>query len=240
MNTSIALLAASVLAGLSISAQAAQASNSIETITIAGSHSPIVVGQIAGALTVIDETRIKASGAIGITDLLRTVAGVNIGQTGTSGSLSEIRFRGSESNHVLVLVDGIQINDGGQGGITDFSHLLLANIARIEILRGPQSAVWGSSAIAGVISITTKQASSENIQGTINLALGDRNTQSLSANVSQQVDKLSYTLNASSYKTDGENISREGDEADGYRNNDLSGGINYRFSSSSRSDVRAR
>jgi vitamin B12 transporter len=241
MKIRTTILAAAVLTSLSISAQAQQdSSQNIETITISGTHSPIAVGQIAGSVTVIDETRIQASGAIGITDLLRTVAGVNIGQTGTSGSLSEVRFRGSESNHVMVLVDGIPVNDGGQGGLTDFSHLLLANISRIEILRGPQSAIWGSNAIAGIISITTKRASGENLNANTTAAIGDRGTFSASANIAQQMQNIGFNVNVSTYKTQGENISREGDEADSYSNTDVSGGVNYIINEDNRIDLNAR
>ncbi|MFT6268695.1 MAG: vitamin B12 transporter [Alphaproteobacteria bacterium] len=241
MKTQIAILAAAVLTSLCVSAQAQQKpSEKTEAITILGTHSPVNIGQIAGAITVIDETQIKASGAIGIADLLRTVAGVNVGQTGTSGSLTEVRFRGSESNHIMVLVDGVPINDGGQGGLTDFSHLLVANIARIEILRGPQSAIWGSNAIAGIISISTKKASSEALQVSTKAAVGDHNTFSASAHVAQQLEDLGFNINVSTYKTQGENISREGDEDDGYSNTDLSGGINYQFNDSNRIDLNAR
>lgn len=240
MRTQITVLAAAVLTSLYVSAQAQQASENIETITISGTHSPVVIGQIAGAVTVIDEARIQASGAVGITDLLRTVAGVNIGQSGTSGSLSEIRFRGSESNHIMVLVDGIAVNDGGQGGLTDFSHLLLANIMRIEILRGPQSAIWGSNAIAGIISITTKKTSGKKLQANTSAAIGDRNTLRASAHVAQQLQNIGFNINVSTYKTQGENISREGDEADAYSNTDLSGGLNYQFNDSNRIDFNAR
>lgn len=238
MKTRNTILSAAILSSLSINAFAQK--DEIETISIAGTHTPISVGQIAGSVTVIDETLISASGAIGVTDLLRTVAGVNIGQTGPSGSLTEVRFRGSESNHVMVLVDGIAINDVGQGGITDFSHLLLANVARIEILRGPQSAIWGSNAIAGVISITTKKATSNNVKPSVSLYVGSHNTYGANANASKQSAKLGFFVNASTHKTKGENISREGDENDAYSNNDLSSGINYDFDESNKLSISAR
>lgn len=231
-------LSAALLTSLSISANAQQ--NEIETITIAGTSAPISVGQIAGAVTIIDEVQIKASGAIGISDLLRTVAGVNIGQTGPSGTLTEVRFRGSESNHIMVLVDGVAVNDIGQGGLTDFSHLLLANIARIEILRGPQSAIWGSNAIAGIISITTKQTDSNILQSNATVSVGTRDTFSASASASQQIDKLGFHVNASTHKTAGENISRDGSEKDAYSNTDISGGINYNFDQQNRLIFNAR
>lgn len=238
MQTKITFLAATVLASFSINAY--EQANIIETITIAGTRTPISVGQIAGAVTIIDEARIKASGAIGMTDLLRTVAGVNIGQTGPSGTLTEVRFRGSESNHIMVLVDGVAINDAGQGGLTDFSHLLLANITRIEILRGPQSAIWGSNAIAGVISITTKRGENETIQPSATVSVGTKDTYSASASASQQMEKFGFNINASTYTTAGENISREGEEKDAYSNTDISGGVNYHFNDNNKLTVNAR
>ena len=238
MKTKLALLSAAVLSSLTITTHAQQ--NEMETITVAGAHSPISVGQIAGSVTVIDEARIKASGAIAITDLLRTVAGVNIGQTGPSGSLTELRFRGSESNHIMVLVDGIAINDVGQGGLTDFSHLLLANIARIEILRGPQSAIWGSTAIAGIINIITKRSSAKTMQAGVAIYGGNLSTYGASANASRQADNLGFRINASTHKTKGENISRDGNERDAYSNTDISGGLDYQISDANSLNFTAR
>jgi vitamin B12 transporter len=241
MNTYVFLTAATLSSLSACASFWAQANNyELETITISGTHAPIALRQVAGAVTIIDEKRIKASGAINISDLLRTVAGINIGQSGTSTSLSEVRFRGAESNHVMVLLDGVQINDSGQGDLTDFSHLLLANVSRIEILRGPQSAIWGSNAIAGIISITTNQIKSKSLQGAANIAAGNRHTQSASANISQRLSKLGFSLNASTFNTQGENISRTGDENDGYHNTDVSAGLNYSFDAYNRIDMRAR
>lgn len=238
MKTATTILACAALTSLSINTQAQE--NNIETITIAGTGAPISVGQIAGSVTIIDEVQIRASGALGITDLLRTVAGVNIGQTGPSGSLSEVRFRGSESNHIMVLVDGVAINDVGQGGLTDFSHLLIANVARIEILRGPQSAIWGSNAIAGVISITTKQNNSRTLQSSANISIGTHNTYRAAVSASQQIDELGFNVNASTHKTAGENISRDGEEKDAYSNTDISGGLNYSLNRTNKISVNAR
>lgn len=238
MKTVITILAIAALTSLSPHIHAQD--TNIETITIAGTGAPISLGQIAGSVTIIDEVQIRDSGAIGITDLLRTVAGVNIGQTGPSGSLSEVRFRGSESNHIMVLVDGVAINDVGQGGLTDFSHLLMTNIARIEVLRGPQSAIWGSSAIAGVISITTKQSTNDKLQSSAGISMGTRNTYRANASVSRRIDKVGVNINASTYKTAGENISREGEEKDAYSNTDISGGLNYNFNSNNKLAFNAR
>lgn len=201
----------------------------IETISIVGFRDKLPSPLIAGSVNVIDEAQILASGAISIVDLLRTLPSVNISQSGPIGSLSEIRLRGSESNHVMVLIDGIEINDTGQGGLVDLSHILLTNIERIEVLKGPQSALWGSSAIAGVISITSKQASTKENKGQVKLGLGNRNTTQLSAHASQIIDKLSIALNLNMLDTKGENISRDGNEKDGYNNTSLYSKLAYRF-----------
>jgi vitamin B12 transporter len=256
MKIQYALLASAVLAGLNAHAHAlnttsietslnstvniATATSAVETISITGSRSPIPKPLVAGSVSIIDSAQIKASGALNIAELLRTVAGTNISQTGPSGSLVELRFRGSESNHILVLVDGMPINDLGQGGLVDFSHLMLSQIDRIEILRGPQSAIWGSSAIAGIISVTTKQATTSEFSPTFGLSIGDRDTYQTSLNLSQQKDQLRYSLNASYYETAGENISREGDESDGYTNTTLSSNIAYTFSANNTLQVNAR
>lgn len=228
MKTSRSYLAGVIFTSLTFCVSAEQTST-IETITIKGNSTPIATPFIAGSTSVIDEQTIEASGALSITDLLRTVASVNISQSGGLGSLSELRFRGSESNHVMVLIDGVELNDAAQGGAVDFSHILLNNIERIEVLRGPQSALWGSNAIAGVISISTKSAQNERVRPSIGFSVGDRQTYQANAGVSQKLDSLSYSLNASTLKTSGENISREGNEDDGYKNTGVSAKVSYKI-----------
>jgi len=241
MNSNIAKLAACVLAGLSLHANAAaNNSNSIETISITGSRLPIAKPFVAGSASIIDAAQIEASGALNLGELLRGVAGVNLSQTGPLGSLMELRFRGSESNHVMVLVDGVEINDLGQGGLVDFSHIMLSQVERVEILRGPQSAIWGSNAIAGIISIVTRQPDSEQMRPNLQLTIGDRDTLQTSAGVSQAQDKLSYAINAGLFKTGGENISRSGREQDGYKNTSLSTKLLYQIRAKHSVQLNAR
>ena len=255
MKTRFYILATAVLANLFVHAYAQTLdenstvsevnispsySNTIETISITGSRAPIAKPLVAGSVSIINSAQIKASGAVNISELLRTVAGVNLSQTGPLGSLAEVRFRGSESNHILVLIDGVEINDLGQGGLVDFSHIMLSQVERIEILRGPQSAIWGSSAIAGIISITTKQANSNQLTPELQVAAGDRDTFQTSVNLSKVNESLRYSINASLFKSAGENISREGQESDGYKNTSLSATLNYAFSQNNALDLNLR
>ena len=210
----------------------------LETISVTGSRTDIDKRLVAGAITVIDDEQIRRSGAIHIADLLRTVPSVNISQSGPSGALTEIRFRGSESNHVLVMLDGVEINDLAQGGLIDLAHIALANISRIEILKGPQSALWGSNAVAGVISITSKSTSisatgsgaTDKLHGNVGLSYGNRQSKRLTGSIANTHEKWRYSLNASHFTTKGENASRGGSESDGYTNTSVNSSLAYSFS----------
>lgn len=215
-------------------------SEPLETISITGARTPLASAFVAGAISIIDDFQIQASGALSLSEILRTAASVNISQSGPMGTLSEIRFRGAESNHVLVMLDGVEINDLGQGGLIDLSHIMLANISRIEILRGPQSALWGSSAVAGVISITSKPIN-DSSAGSLGFGYGNKQTSQVQGAYANRVDKWRYSVSASRIDTQGENIARAGDEADGYENTSAYARLGYTFSqySSVKANLRA-
>ncbi|HJU07590.1 MAG TPA: TonB-dependent receptor [Rhodanobacteraceae bacterium] len=107
-------------------------------------------------VTVITRADIDASGAADLYDLLRTQAGVDVARSGGAGEQTALFLRGTNSNHVLVLVDGVRIASTGTGGV-DFSLLPLDAIERIEIVRGPRAAYWGSDAIGGVVQVFTRR-----------------------------------------------------------------------------------
>ena len=223
MKTKLTLLAALIAASPAVYSQL---DSNVETISVLGSRAAVDQRTLAGSVSFLDADAIDASGASTVVELLRTFAGVNVSQSGPTGTLSELRFRGSESNHILVLIDGVEINDIGQGGLVDFAHIVVADIERIELLRGPQSALWGTSAVSGVISITTKRAS-EAQQLSANITAGTQSTKELGLAYRTKREKLSFGLNLNHLSTDGDNISRNGNEDDGYRNTSLSAKLHY-------------
>ena len=100
----------------------------------------------------------SASSAAPFPDLLQMQPGLNVVQTGGPGGQTAVFIRGTNANHVKVLLDGIDISDPtSPNGAVDFGHLLTSNLAKVEILRGPQSSLYGANAIGGVISLTTKK-----------------------------------------------------------------------------------
>ncbi|MCU7553055.1 TonB-dependent receptor [Alteromonas sp. ASW11-19] len=200
--------------------------SAVESITVTGSYLPFSLQQLPASVSVLTADDIAASGAIQLTELLRGMPGVSIAGSGSPGSLTEIRVRGSESNHLLVLIDGVVANDIGQGSLVDLAHLTTANVRRIELLRGPQSALWGSGAVGGVLSITTANGSDTTAGNHISATAGAGTQQTWrgSMNAVSQHEQGSLRTYASYFTTDGSNIARTGSEPDGYEN--MTAGIN--------------
>ncbi|MED5535882.1 MAG: TonB-dependent receptor [Pseudomonadota bacterium] len=132
----------------------------LETITVIGTRIPSVEAQI-GSVTVIDEQTIRERNDSNIFDLLRDVPGVHASLPGGQGSLGSVFIRGSEPNYGAILIDGVQVNNptNTRGGSFDFSSLDINAIERIEILRAPQSSIYGSNALSGVINLITRSGS---------------------------------------------------------------------------------
>ena len=128
----------------------------LEPIVMQASRLKTTTEKQAGSATVITAQEIKESGLSGLVEILQERVGLDVVRSGTLGATTSVFMRGAESDHTLVLIDGVQANSNTTGGF-EFGKMNLDNIEKIEILRGPQSTVWGSDAIGGVISITTKK-----------------------------------------------------------------------------------
>lgn len=235
-----ALAGVSVLSSFPTLAQSPD--NNIETITITGSHLPLNLSQLAASVSVLNEDEIRASGALQIGDLLRGLPGVSLSQSGSPGALTEIRVRGSESNHLLVLIDQVVANDIGQGSLIDLSHLTTNNVVRIELLRGPQSALWGSGAIGGVLSITTTAGTQGDAPSQVNGYVSGGNRGTYGAGISAQGQSGDVAMRAYSdyLTTDGDNVSRTGTEDDGYRNLTAGLSANWQISAANQLIASAR
>jgi vitamin B12 transporter len=245
-KTAFAVLSVCSLSHFSLQANTSSVTNtetsqptellSPELITVTGSRQTLAIAQLAGSVSVLTEKQIAQSSATFVSELLTQFANVDLTVNGGIGQYAELRIRGSEANHVLVLLDGVQINDLAQGGLIDLAHLPIANIARIELLRGSQSAVWGDGAIGGVLSITTKEAANENMSQSLQLSAGQNNTYQGAYQLNGRTDNLDYRLALSHYTTDGQNISLvDGNsEADGYINTQVQFTTNYHINSEHR------
>lgn len=162
---------------------------------------PTPLEQIASSVTVFTAGDIERDQRRTIPDLLKTVPGLNVVQTGGPGGQTSIFIRGTNSNHTKVFVDGIDIGDpSSPAGAVDFGHLTTMDLERVEVLRGPQSGLYGSDAIGGVVSLTTKKGSGPT-KVTAMAEAGTFGTFNQAAGVGGSHGSVHYQLNISHFRT---------------------------------------
>jgi vitamin B12 transporter len=124
-----------------------------QDIVVTASRAPQAQDESPASVTLIDEERIERLGEPLVPGLIRLTPSVSVATSGPAGSLTEVRIRGAEANHTLLFVEGIRANDPAAGNIPRFELLNADLFSRIEVVRGPQSALWGSEAIGGVVAV---------------------------------------------------------------------------------------
>ena len=188
--------------------------------------------ELANSISVIDSEQISNSNSTNVFDILKSETGISFTRQGGNGSLSNLYIRGANSSHTLVLIDGVEVNlNNDPSGVYDFSALPIDNIERIEVLRGPQSTLYGSDALAGVVNIITKKGN-----GSPKFSLltegGSYNTYKALAGINGSIQKLNYTFSLSRIASDGFSSASEkygNSEKDGYTFNNLSSVLGYNF-----------
>lgn len=149
-------LAAALVALFASTSALADPPTSLDAVVVTGTRHAQTVDDSLASVTVITRTDIESSPAVDVISLLAQQAGVDVSRTGGAGQASTLFVRGANPNQTLVLIDGIRVASASNG-IFDFAHLPLNQIERIEIVRGPRAAYWGSDAIGGVIQIFTRK-----------------------------------------------------------------------------------
>jgi vitamin B12 transporter len=187
------LLSLSIPLGLaSLPAGAGGASDELQSIVVTATRIPTPQSQIASSITVITAEDIAARQQQSLPDALKEVPGLNLVQSGGPGGQTSIFMRGTDSNHTKVLVDGIDLSDpSNPTGAFDFAHLLLQDVQRVEVLRGPQSGLYGSDAIGGIINIITKSGAGP-AQLIATLQGGSFATFNQAASIGGAADRLHY------------------------------------------------
>lgn len=198
--------------------------------------------EVGSSVSVITANDLDTLGFDFVVDALASAPGVTINQNGAFGGVASVRIRGASSEQTLVLVDGLAVNDtSAPGGGYDFSRFDPENIERIEILKGPHSTLWGSDAIGGVVSITTKRAE-DGLHGSLFGEYGSFNTFRAGASLNGAIEGGDFRLSVTGIDSDGLSKADEANgntEEDGYTSYTFSGRGGVNFPGGARLDLTA-
>ena len=183
-------------------------------ITVVATGSGTLIADTGQSVSVIDHAEIALIQGPDLTRVLERLPGVTFTRNGDQGGFTGVRVRGADAEQVLVLLDGVRINDpGAPGGGYDFGGMLAGGIERIDLLRGSNSVVWGSQAIGGVIALTSREING--IEGSVEYGARDGLSADAAAGLAREGH--SFTVNGGFTRSDGVSASASGTEPDGFR-----------------------
>ncbi|HEX6377331.1 MAG TPA: TonB-dependent receptor [Allosphingosinicella sp.] len=205
---------------LLLAAASGAAPPSQETIVVTASREPVEARQSVVPVNVVATEESGLGDALGamVADLLRTTPGVSVSVSGPRGSQTQIRIRGAEANHSLLFVDGIRFNDPAAGNEARFELLTAGGFDQIEISRGPQSALWGSEAIGGVIAATTGSAPETGYRLDGLAEYGAADTKRLSGRAMSRIGRVDLVATAGWLSSDGFDSFDGNGDRDGFDN----------------------
>ncbi len=193
----------------------------MEEVIVSSSRSALPVSQLGDAISILDAATIELQQLSTLDEALERLPGVSITRSGGVGQNTQVRMRGFTTKHVLVMIDGIKVNNASassnQFGI---NHLFLDNVERVEVLRGPQSGVYGADAVAGVINVITRRPKGP-LETRGSVMIGENSTYEVAAGAQQGNDLYGLAGNVSYLETAGISLSSRppgNTERDGYQN----------------------
>ncbi|WP_137864938.1 TonB-dependent receptor plug domain-containing protein, partial [Sphingomonas sp. 3F27E9-B] len=237
----LALVAAPAAFAQQAPAPDAAAAEDSDQITVTATRAPVNIDQVPASITVLDKTAIDRSQDIGATELLLRTPGISVSRNGGYGTSTSLRIRGAEADQTVVVIDGVKLNDpAATGGGYNFANLLVGDASRIEVLRGPQSILWGSQAIGGVVNIVTA-APEKPLEGSFDIEAGSRETVSARAAIGGRTGPVSWRVGGQSFTTAGISAIAPafgGKETDGYTNRSATGRAELALASNLSVEVR--
>jgi vitamin B12 transporter len=183
-------------------ARSADSDDSLNEIVVVANRAPEPLSKVGNSVTVLDQQAIQESQKVDLSELLATTPGITFSRNGGPGNTTSVYIRGANSDHTVVLIDGVVLNDPSLiGGNVDFGNLLVGDISRIEILRGAQSTLYGSQAIGGVINIVTTEPQ-PGLGGDVQAEGGSLDTGLAKGGIGGKFDNWSFRLGGAYYATD--------------------------------------
>jgi vitamin B12 transporter len=214
-----------------------------EDIVVTATRAEQDANQVGQSITTINAATLETRQSSVLADILATTPGITAARNGGVGGTTSLFIRGASSEHSLVVIDGVRVNDpSSPGGAYDFGGLLAGDVSRVEVLRGADSVPWGSSAIGGVIDITTF-APTSNLSGTASAEGGSHGTSNLNAHLADTIGPVGIALGGGWYHTSGISAfaaSEGGKEADGYDQHYANARVTVRLNHNFWLDLRGR
>lgn len=207
-------------------------------IVVTALRTPVERDRVSSSVTVLDEAAIRQEQPIALTDILVRTPGISITRNGGYGTATSVRIRGADAGQSVMVIDGMRLADpsstaAGYG----YSNLFIDDLERIEILRGPQSILWGSDAIGGVVNVTTRLPEKQ-LEGSFAAEAGGLQTVSAKAGIGGASSLVDWRLSASTFTTDGISARSNGTEPDGYRRTAANGTARVHLAPNVSLDVR--
>lgn len=210
----------------------AQTGSALDTLVVTAAREAQPLRTVTADMSVIDRAAIERSGATGVADLLAQVPGVQITRNGGPGQTTSVFLRGMGNQHTAVFVDGVRFNSQELQGGAAWAALPLAQIERIEILRGPAAAIYGSDAMGGVVQIFTRRGDGP-LRAYAEAGLGNLGTSKISTGLQGGANGWSYGLHVADERSDGFDVNpgnpwTPNPDRDGYSNSSLGLNAGYR------------
>lgn len=203
-----------------INLDALAASATLETLVVTANRQPVPLREVTASISVLSNEEIAQRGQAQLSDVLRSLPGINVSGNGGIGKVTGLRIRGEEAFRTLVLIDGMNISDTSAPQVSPrFEDLLSGGIERLEVLRGAQGMMYGADA-GGIVSITTRRAQ-EPVAIDAAAEYGSYGSGNLFANLRGKSEQADYSLSATHFETDGFNARTSDNtlrDEDGYRN----------------------
>lgn len=231
-NTLLAVV--SSVTAFSVLAQNPSPSSKTDDLLVTASRFSQPVTSVLASNSVVTKDDIERWQAKSLTDVMRRLPGVDVGLNGGLGQKSSLFIRGTNSHHVLLLINGIRLNQAGVSGSSDLSQIPIPLVQKVEYIRGPRSAVYGSDAIGGVVNIITTR---ENDGTSLSAGIGSQGYQSYDASTQQQLGQNTVATVAGNYTyTKGYDVVASGStgaqsqqDRDGFMAKSLYGSVDHQF-----------
>lgn len=222
------------------SAQVTASAPSLRETVVSVTRSEQPLSDVVADVSIIDRITIERSGAGGLADVLARIPGVEFVRNGGPGNATSVYVRGAENRFTALYLDGVRIDSQSTGGVS-WENIPLALIDRIEVLRGPAAAVYGSDALAGVVQIFTRKGEG-GFSPSVGLGVGDRGTRKLDAAISGGAGMWDYAIGLASERSNGFNsrpVAGQNPDTDGYRSQAAHANLGLQINAAHRLDATA-